>query len=117
MNDAVKFTVRDMVDAFQVEMAAPGLLPARAREILIQLTALYGNCLEDQRRADHAYSIVLLKFLDSNEAANRAKIRAQTSVEYLEKIAAENILKSVLESMRSLKSMLNSLDTEMRLAR
>ena len=110
-------TVRDMVAAFQVEMAAPGLLPMRAREILIQLTALYGNVLEDVREADHAYAIVLLKFLDSDEAASRAKIRAQTSLEYLRKVESENTLKSVLESMRSLKSALNSLDTEMRLSR
>ena len=110
-------SVRELVESLQAEMAAPGLLPSRAREILIQLTSLYGNVLEDVRAADHAYAIVLLKFLDSNEAANRAKIRAQTSLEYLKKTEAENTLKSVLESMRSLKSMLNSLDTEMRLTR
>lgn len=110
-------TVRDQIAAYQTEMAGDGLLPGRAREILIQLTALYGYCLTEQRDADHAYAIVLLKFLDSDEAANRAKIRAQTSLEYLRKTEADNTLKVVLESMRSLKSMLNSLDTEMRLAR
>ena len=90
-------SVREMVEPFQAEMASPGLLPGRAREILIQLTALYGNCLEDVREADHAYSIILLKFLDSDEAANRAKIRAQTSLEYLRKTEADNTLKVVLE--------------------
>lgn len=108
--------VRDMVAERTAEMATE-LPPARARQILIELTALYGNCLEDARKADHAYNVVLLRFLGADEAANRAKIRAETSLEYLEKRAAHDTLEIVMESIRSLKVMLRSLEEEMRLAR
>ena len=110
-------SVRDLVQGYQREMGFNGLQPARAREILIQLTALYGNCMEASREADHAYSVVLLRFLDADEAASRAKIRAETSLEYLRKREAADTTEFVLESIRSLKVMLKSLDEEMRLAR
>lgn len=93
------------------------LPPARAREILVQLTSLYGNCLQEQREADHAYAVVLLRFLDASEAASRAKIRAETSLEYLRKREAHDTTELVLESIRSLKVMLKGIEEEMRLAR
>lgn len=107
-------TVREMVKAFQAEMRAPNLLPGRAREILVQLSSLYGNCLDEGREADHGYAVVLLRFLDADEAASRAKIRAETSLEYLRKREASDTTELVLESIRSLKVMLKSLETEMR---
>jgi hypothetical protein len=106
-----------MVKAIQAEMRKDDLPPSRAREMLVQLSSLYGNCLDEVREADHAYSVVLLRFLDADEAANRAKIRAETSLEYLRKREADNTLKLVLESIRSLKTMLRSLDAEMSLQR
>lgn len=110
-------SVREMVKAIQTEMRKDDLPPSRAREMLVQLSSLYGNCLDEVREADHAYSVVLLRFLDADEAANRAKIRAETSLEYLRKREADNTLKLVLESIRSLKTMLRSLDAEMSLQR
>jgi hypothetical protein len=110
-------SVRDMVRAMQVEMRKDDLPPSRAREILVQLSSLYGNCLDEVREADHAYAVVLLRFLDADEAATRAKIRAETSLEYLRKREADNTLRLVLESIRSLKVMLRSLEEEMRLTR
>lgn len=107
-------TVREMVRAMQTEMRHPGLLPERAREILVQLSSLYGNCLDEMREADHAYSVVLLQCLDANEAANRAKIRAQISPEYQRKREASDIAELVLESIRSIKVVLKSLESEMR---
>jgi hypothetical protein len=107
-------SVRELVKAAQAEMRRDDLPPIRARELLLQLTSLYGNCLEEQREADHAYAVVLLRFLDADEAANRSKIRAETSLEYLRKREADNTLKLVLELIRSIKVMLRSLDTEMR---
>ena len=109
-------TVRDMVRAAQAEMRDSDLQPTRAREILIRLTALYGNCMDAVREADHAYSVVLLRFLDADEAANRAKIRAETSLEYLRRQEARDTTELVLESIRSLKVTLKSIEEEMRLA-
>lgn len=110
-------TTRETIAACQAEMRQGDLPPARAREMLVQLTALYGNCMDDTREADHVYALVLLRCLDTDEAASRAKIRAETSVEYLRKRDAEATLKLVLESIRSLKTMVRSLDEEMRLQR
>ena len=109
-------SVREQVAAFQAEMLSD-LTPVRAREILVHLTALYGYCLKEVREADHAYAVVLLRFLDADEAASRAKIRAETSLEYLRKREAHDTTVIVLESMRSLKAMLRSTEEEMRLAR
>jgi hypothetical protein len=109
-------TVRELVKAAQTEMRKDDLPPILARKLLVQLSSLYGNCLEEQREADHAYAVVLLWFLDADEVANRAKIRASTSPEYLRKREADNTLALVLESIRSLKVMLRSIDEEMRLA-
>jgi hypothetical protein len=110
-------SVREMLKAAQAEMRRDDLPPGRARDLLVQLSALYGNCLDEVREADHAYAVVLLRFLDADEAASRAKIRAETSLEYLRKREADNALKLILELIRSLKVMLRSLDEEMRLAR
>jgi hypothetical protein len=109
-------SVRDLVRGFKAEMLGD-LTPARATEILVHLTALYGNCMDESREADHAYAVILLRFLEADEAANRAKIRAETSLEYLRKREADNTIKLVLESIRSLKAMLRSQQEEMRLAR
>jgi hypothetical protein len=106
-----------MLKAAQAEMRRDDLPPGRARDLLVQLSALYGNCLDEVREADHAYAVVLLRFLDADEAASRAKIRAETSLEYLRKREADNALKLILELIRSIKVMLRSLDEEMRLAR
>jgi hypothetical protein len=108
--------VREQVAAYQAEMLSD-LAPVRAREILVQLTALYGYCLKEVRESDHAYAVVLLRFLDADEAASRAKIRAETSLEFLRKREAGDTTEIVLESMRSLKAMLRSVEEEMRLAR
>lgn len=108
--------VRDRIEGFMREMV-DDLAPVRAREILVQLTGLYGLCMKDVREADHAYAVVLLRFLDANEAASRAKIRAETSLEFLRKREANDMTELVLESIRSLKVMLRSIDEEMKLAR
>lgn len=107
-------SVRELVRGYQKEMSFDGLQPARAREILVQLTALYGNCLEASREADHAYNVVLLRFLDADEAASRAKIRAETSLEYLRKREAADTTEFVLESIRSLKVILKGVEAEIR---
>jgi hypothetical protein len=109
-------TVREMVSVRKVEMLGD-LMPARARAILVEFTALYGNCLAESREADFDYAKKLLEILDEGGPANRARIRAETTPEYQRKREADDTTNLVLESMRSLKKMLESIDTEMRLAK
>src|SRR5688572_10343650 len=67
---AMSTTVRDMIRAVQVELRDGEVAPSRARELLIELTALSGNCSTELRQAEADYNAVLLKHLDSDEAAN-----------------------------------------------
>lgn len=101
----------------QAELREGDLQPSVAREHLLTLSALHGNCLEEILQADAAYNYILLKHLDANEAANRAKIRAQTSPEYTRAQEARNTRTLVEEMTRSLKYFLRSQEEELRLSR
>lgn len=109
--------MRERVRSIQAELAKGALEPDAAREHLIQLTALLGNCLQEIREADAAYAHVLLSHLDSSEKANRAKIRAETTHEYRRKQEARDTRTLVEEMARSLKYYLRSQEEEMRLSR
>jgi len=110
-------TVREMVRQIQVEVRGGDLPPDRAREVLNTLTSLIGNCNDELREADMNYNVVLLKHLDTDEAANRAKIRAETTPEYARKREAKDTLTLVIEMVRSLKVVLKSQQEEMGLTR
>src|SRR5689334_5369313 len=97
-------TVRDLVRQMQQEIRnTSDLLPTRAAELLLKLTALMGNVNDEIRQADHAYAVVLLRFLEADEAANRAKIRAETSLEYVRRREARDTKELLVELVRSLK--------------
>ena len=108
-------SVRQMADRIQQAMLTPGLPPVTVRELLVQATALYDSAMKESRETAHAYAIVLLRFLDSSEAASRAKIRAETSLEFLRKQEARATEMFVVEAMRSLKALMKSQSEEMRL--
>lgn len=110
-------SVRELIASFQREIRDSDLQPDRAAELLVKLTALMGNCNDEIRLADHGYSIVLLRFLEADEAANRAKIRAETSLEYLRRQEARATKELVVEMARSLKYFLKAKEEEMRLTR
>lgn len=108
-------TVRDLIRTFQREVRDTDLQPERGAEILTKLTALLGNCADEMREADAAYAVVLLKHLESEEAASRAKIRAETTPEYKRKREARDAAMLCTELVRSLKRFLQTKSDEMRL--
>lgn len=111
-------TVRSRIKAAQIEIRDGGeLLPTRAAQLLMELTALLGNCAEEIRAADSAYAVVLLRELETSEKANRAKIRAETTEEYARKREARDIKELVIELVQSLKYLLRAYTEEMRLAK
>lgn len=110
-------TVREMVKQMQTEIRDTDVSPMRAAELLTKLTALVGNCNDEIRKADHHYAMILLTCLESDEAANRAKIRAETTNEYQRKREARDTKELVVELIRSLKYQLRAAEEEMRLAR
>lgn len=106
-----------MIREMQREVRDTDLLPDRAAELLTKLTALLGNCNDEIREADHDFAVVLLGYLDSDEAANRARIRAETTPEHLRKREARDTKELVIELVRSLKYFLKAKEEEMRLSR
>jgi len=111
-------TVRGLVREIQIEVRdTTDLLPERAAECLNRLTALLGNCNDEIRIADLEYAAVLLKHLDSETAANRAKIRAETTPEYQRKREARDTKELATELIRSLKYYLKAKQDEYQMSR
>lgn len=110
-------TVRTMVASIQTELRSGDVVPARARELLMTLTSLLGNCTAEVTKTDAAYTAVLARELDLEQKANRARIRAELSPEYAAKQDAKNTYTLVLELVRSLKVIIKSVEEEMRLAK
>ena len=108
--------IREIIKGIQEEVAKSDLLPGRAVELLNQLSALIGNINDFIRERDLAYSRVLLKCLDSEEKANRAKIMAETTPEYLAKREARDTKELSLEMIRSLKYYLRAKEDEFRVS-
>ena len=107
-------TVRDLVQDAAREIRTGDLTPGRASDLLAELTSLLSTVLTEIRDADMAYASVLLRHLDSEEAANRAKIRAQTTLEYARAREAKDTKDVLLEMIRSLKIVLRTMQEEMR---
>ena len=108
-------SIRERVRAIQVQLRDSALTPAVARDSLIVLTAILGNVNDEQRLADHDYKLVLLGCMEAEKKANRARIVAETSAQYLRAREAKDTEKQVIETIRSCKAYLRSLDEEMRL--
>jgi hypothetical protein len=110
-------TIVEMVRKLRIEaFETPDLPPHRASEMLVELTALYANVTEEVRESEFAYNAVLLGQLDSEEAASRAKIRAQNTDAYKRLRVAKDTDKVVVELIRSIKIVLRTKQEEMRLA-
>lgn len=111
-------SVRELIRSVQRELRdTEDLLPDRAAEMLNRTTALLGNINDELREADLEYKRVLLACLKSNEAANRARIEAETSPEYVRRQEAQHLKELAVEMIRSLKAFLKSKQEEMRLTR
>jgi hypothetical protein len=110
-------TVRERITKIQKELRDGALTPDLTRESLVQLTALYGNCTDELRHADHEYKLVLLGCLQSHDKANRARIAAEVTPQFQRAREAKDTAELVVEMIRSCKAYLRSLDEEMRLSR
>jgi hypothetical protein len=107
-------TVRDMIRAVQHEVLKGELTPGRAADLMGTLTALLGNVNDEIRDADMEYARVLLEHLAKDEAANRARIRAETTSQYRRKREARDTKELTVELIRSLKFLLKAKSEEMR---
>lgn len=110
-------SIRELIHGYQREIRDTDLQPGRAAELLTKLTALMGNTNDEIREADAAYAMVLLTCLNTEDKANRAKIRAEISPEFARKREARDTKELVIELVRSLRHYLRCLQEEMRLSR
>lgn len=107
-------SVRDLITEVSERVKKGDLPPSIAAEDLNTLSALIGNILDEVLEADFEYSKVLLKCLDNESKANRAKIVAETSPEFMRRQRARNTKELALEMMRSLKYYLRNKEDEQR---
>jgi hypothetical protein len=108
-------TIRDMLRKLQIEAKDLELPPHRMADMLVTLTSLYANVIDEVRESEFAYKAVLLAQLDSEEAASRAKIRAENTEAYRRMRTARDTEKVTLELIRSLKVALRTKHEELRL--
>jgi hypothetical protein len=107
-------TVRGMVEDIQAEVRAGNLLPNRAADLLGMLTALLGNVNEEILVADADFAAELLRCMDSEGKANRARIVAETTPAYRRRQIARNTKELVTEMIASLKYIQRAAEAEMR---
>lgn len=112
-----ELTIRGHVRLLQVEVRdTSDLLPDRAAEILNRLSGLLGNVVDEIREADMAYNVVYLTYLESEKAANRAKVRAETTQEYRRKREAHDLKELAVTLIQSLKYFIRTKQEEYRYA-
>jgi hypothetical protein len=107
-----ELTIRERVRNIQNEILAGNLVPARASEMLVELASIFGNINDEIRVKDVEYNKILLHHLETEEKANRAKIKAETTEEYIAKRTARDTKDLALELIRSLKYYLKSAEDE-----
>lgn len=110
-------SVREIVNQIKREILSGDLTPHRASELEQKLSALLGNIMDEARNADALYAEVLAKHMGEQTKANRARILAETSPEFLRKRAVKDTHTLATELIRSLRSMLRMATEEMRLTR
>jgi hypothetical protein len=105
-------TIREIIKGKQNEILKGNLLPQRASEILVELSALVGNLNDEITKRDMEYNKILLDYYDQETTANRAKIKAGTTPEYEAMRRARNTKDLAIELIRSLKYFLKAFEEE-----
>jgi len=109
-------TIREMLRRLLIDAKDLDLPPHQMADMLVQATSIYASVVEEVRESEFAYKAVLLSQLDSEEAANRAKIRAENTEAYRRNRTAKDSEKICIELIRSLKVALRTKHEDMRLA-
>lgn len=112
-----ELSVRDLVNTIRNEVRTGDVQPARAADLAAQLSALLGNIAAEIRDADMVFNVVYARELDAEKKANRAKIRAELTPEYMRKREAHDLHMVAVEMVRSLRKLQDTYREEMRLQR
>lgn len=116
MTETKPKSVREYIKEIQNEiLKIQDLSPDRASELLVQLSSIYGNILEEIRRTEGIYLGVLRLSLESEEKANRAEIIAKTDPSYNDWQQAKIAEKVCIEMTRGLKHYIRVKEQEYKL--
>ncbi len=105
-------TIREQIAQYQNEVLRGDLLPVRASEILVDISALYGNVLDRMKDTEMAYNKILLYHLEGEKVANRATIKSKITQEYQDLKDATNTEKLILQMIRSLSKLIKAKSDE-----
>lgn len=108
-------TIRDRVRVIERAMLVGGVQPSQAREFLSVATALLGSCNREVTESDLAFNAFLAGCRRNCKTAAQARIEAEDSPQFRRKREAEDEQSNCEEIVRTLKVLLRSLDSEMRL--
>lgn len=110
-------SVREMIKEIQDEIRDVEPTPTRASELVIKLSSLLGNVIDESLKADQAYNKVLNDLLDAEKTANKARIKADTTPEWVTKRQLENLEKLTIQMIRSLNKFVVMKTEELKSAR
>lgn len=117
MTQSADVTIRSLIDEIEAEARETDVTPTRASEMVVRLSSLYSNVLQEMGRRQFVYNRVLADAIEVTKAAARAKVRAQATNEYAELQETVLLEKSTLQLIQSLKVLAKVKAEEMRLAR
>lgn len=106
--------IRDAFNRILEKSKDADLPPHVMADLLVKLTSLYASLSTEVQESSFAYKAVLFSLLDSEEAASRAKIRAENSEAYRRMVGAQTLEKVCLELIRSMKVALRTKGEERR---
>ncbi len=105
-------SIRERIKEIQKQLRENVITPQLARESQITLSALYGSVCEALTDADVKYKRVIADAFEAEGKANRAKMRAERSMEYADLQMLKATEKTVLEMIRSCRAAMRSMEKE-----
>lgn len=109
--------VEELVLAFQEEFAGTSPTPERLAEAVVQLSALLGTINSYILTAEVVFNKKLLEELNTEKAANKARIKAETSGEWIAYRKLKNLREVTIEMIRAAKYSIREQSEERREAR
>jgi hypothetical protein len=110
-------TVRERIADIHDAQLRGGQTGIQAAEWLNTLGALTGNVLQEIREAEADYTAVYAKWLDTEQKANRAKIRAEMTPQYQRLREARDTFKLVDTMIGTLKYLLRAHEADAKATR
>jgi len=96
-------TIRELIKDRQNEIRKGNISPIRATELVVELSALWGNVNEALLEREIDYNKKLNQILNEGDTVASSKVKAQITKEYKNYLEAKNLSKLITEMIRGLK--------------